>query len=330
MTPIIIRSHLIPKMKLCLSFIPALLVSVFGYAQSSKDHTLATKNVVSLIVLGTIQDAGSPHIACTKECCAVLFENPDPSRKVVSLGLFDSQNKKSFLFEATPDISTQLKSLFRFSDSEKELPDGIFVTHAHIGHYTGLMYLGKEATNAANLPVYAMPRMKSYLEENGPWNQLVTQNNISLQQLKDRTAVSLTPDISITPFTVPHRDEFSETVGYLIQGPSKKVLFIPDIDKWEKWETSIIEAISEVDYAFIDGTFYDGDELNARDISEIPHPFIIESMELFKDLMPSEKQKIYFIHFNHTNPVLDSESKIYKAVLNNGFKIAKINSIFFL
>lgn len=280
----------------------------------------------TLVILGTIQDAGSPHIACKKECCKNLFENPDPQRRVVSVGIVDPQNKKTFLFEATPDITSQVKSLKQFSTSKQELPDGIFLTHAHIGHYTGLMYLGKEATNAANVPVYAMPRMKQFLESNGPWSQLVSQNNIALWEMEDQKEIELTSNISVIPFRVPHRDEFSETVGYQIVGPSKTALFIPDIDKWSKWETSIVEAISTVDYAFLDATFYSGDELNMRDISEIPHPFIEESMMLFKDLPASEKQKIHFIHFNHTNPILDSNSEAYKTVIKNGFKIAAINS----
>jgi pyrroloquinoline quinone biosynthesis protein B len=284
----------------------------------------------SVVILGTFQDAGSPHIACKKECCEDLFENPDPLRKVVSLGIIDPQNQKTFLFEATPDISSQVKQLKLFSALEKELPDGIFLTHAHIGHYTGLMYLGKEATNAANIPVFAMPRLRQFLATNGPWSQLVSQNNISLQELEDQKEMRLTPNVSVVPFSVPHRDEYSETVGYIITGPSKKVLFIPDIDKWAKWETPIVEAISKVDYAFLDATFYSGDELNTREITEIPHPFIEESMMLFKNLPASEKQKIHFIHFNHTNPVIDSDSNAYKAVIRNGFHVAKINSRFSL
>lgn len=284
----------------------------------------------TLIILGTLQDAGSPHIACKKDCCKDLFENPDSLRKVVSLGIVDPQNNKTFLFEATPDITSQAKKLNQFAYSENELPDGIFLTHAHIGHYTGLMYLGKEATNAQNIPVYAMPRMKQFLETNGPWSQLVNQNNISLQLLEDQKNLRLTSNISVIPFTVPHRDEFSETVGYQIIGPAKKALFIPDIDKWSKWETSIVEAISGVDYAFLDATFYSGEEINTRDISEIPHPFITESMELFNRLPASEKQKIHFIHFNHTNPVIDTNSKAYKTVIGNGFRIATINSLFAL
>ena len=208
-----------------------------------------------------------------------------------------------------------------------ETPDAIFLTHAHIGHYSGLMYLGKEGMNADSVPVYAMPRMKKFLESNGPWSQLVANKNIRLQSLSNNQEINLTNQVKVLPIQVPHRDEFSETVGYIIKGPTKKVLFIPDIDKWEKWSTRIVEAIALVDYAFIDGTFYDGQELNNRNMSEIPHPFIVESMELFKDLSPKEKSKIHFIHFNHTNKLLDSTSNEYKTVLKNGFKVAQMNQV---
>jgi|TARA_R110002110_G_scaffold239011_33_gene454873 pyrroloquinoline quinone biosynthesis protein B len=317
-------------MKLQLLFLSFLLQIGCNTIKSDPDQKDTLTTVVSetsLVVLGTIQDAGSPHIACKKACCENLFEKSNPLRKVVSLGIIDPQNNKSFLFEATPDMTSQVKKLKQFSNSENELPDGIFLSHAHIGHYTGLMYLGKEATNANQVPVYAMPRMKNFLENNGPWSQLVSTNNIAIQEIANHKEIELTSNIKVIPFTVPHRDEFSETVGFKIIGPKKSVLFIPDIDKWEKWETDISEAISEVDFAFVDATFFDGEEINTRDISEIPHPFVIESMEHFKRLPSEEKQKIHFIHFNHTNPVLNSESEAYKTVINNGFNIAQIDMI---
>ena len=220
-----------------------------------------------------------------------------------------------------------MKILKEYSSSEKEIPDGFFLTHAHIGHYTGLMYLGLEAMNSENVPVYAMPKMKSFLEQNGPWSQLVRINNISIQEMSHQKEIKLTPNLKVIPFKVPHRDEYSETVGFKIIGPKKKVLFIPDIDKWEKWETNIIEAISKVDYAFIDGPFYDSEEINYRDISEIPHPFIIESMALFSGLTDEEKRKIYFIHFNHTNPVINPESKEARQIILSGFNIARIYDV---
>ncbi len=282
----------------------------------------------SLVILGTVQDAGSPQIGCKKNCCKDLFLHPDKSRKVVSLGLIDPVNNRKYLFEATPDMPAQLNMLNSYSPGAgKETPDGIFLSHAHIGHYSGLMYLGKEAMNTAGVRVYAMPRMKIFLEKNGPWSQLVANKNILPEEMNNEKEIQLTPTIKIRPFLVPHRDEFSETVGFHISGPNKTALFIPDIDKWEKWKTGIVEAFAGVDYAFIDATFYDAAEINNRDISEIPHPFVIESMKLFKDLSPIEKKKIYFIHFNHTNPLLNKKSRQAIEVVKNGFNIAGINDI---
>ena len=294
-----------------------------------KTNQILHKKSTSLIVLGTIQDAGSPHIACKKECCKDLFSYTDKDRQVVALGLVDNNYSKKYLFEATPDIAKQMKALLKDAIQNKnEIVDGIFLTHAHIGHYTGLMYLGKEAANAKNVNVFAMPRMKKYLETNGPWSQLVKNKNISLTQIEKEQSVSLTPNLIVTPFLVPHRDEYSETVGYRIKGPNKTALFIPDIDKWNKWDKSIVEEIKKVDYAFLDATFYSGKEINNRDISQIPHPFIIESLEMFKTLDSIERKKVIFIHFNHTNPVIDLKNNEAKNVLDQGFNIGRINEVY--
>ncbi|TBW30028.1 MBL fold metallo-hydrolase [Gramella sp. KN1008] len=280
---------------------------------------------VSLIILGTVQDGGSPHIGCSKSCCAGLFEEPDRNRKVVSLGVVDALNDAKYLFEATPDISFQMKALAQRSTSpQQEVPDGIFLTHAHIGHYTGLMYLGKEAMGAKGVKVFAMPEMKSFLENNGPWDQLVSNGNIMITPIGKEEEISLSSHLKVIPLQVPHRDEYSETVGYRITGPNKTALFIPDINKWHKWERDIKAEIGKADYAFLDATFYDAAEINNRDISEIPHPFIIESMSLFKDLSADEKKKIYFIHMNHTNPALDVNSEQYSRILEKGFNVARI------
>ncbi len=295
----------------------------------SGENSRVSASETSLIVLGTMQDAGSPHIGCDRDCCRDLFENPDPSRRVVSLGLYDAQTGKKYLIEATPDMPEQMKALKRFSMEEgSELPDGIFITHAHIGHYTGLMYLGKEGLNSANVPVYIMPAMHGFLTANAPWSLLIKNGNIRPVLLENSVAVRLSDSLEVTPFLVPHRDELSETVGFMIKGPRKRALFITDIDKWHLWDRNIIEEIRKVDYAFLDATFYSGEEINLRDISQIPHPFIIESLELFSELSMEERGKVYFTHFNHTNPVIDRESKEARHVLELGFNLARINEVF--
>jgi pyrroloquinoline quinone biosynthesis protein B len=286
-------------------------------------------SATSIVVLGTTQDAGFPQVACKKECCKEVFSHPELHGMVSSLGLIDVPNSKTYMFDATPDFVDQMKmitSLERKSDNE--CVDGVFLTHAHIGHYTGLMYLGKEATDADSVPVYAMPRMKEFLTNDGPWSQLVSRENISLQELEDQTSIKLSDEVEVTPFLVPHRDEFSETVGYFIKGPKKTAMFIPDIDKWDRWDEDIVELIKQVDYAFLDATFYSGEEINSRDISQIPHPFMIESFETFKDLSKEGKAKIIFIHFNHTNPVLKSFRRESKEVLDKGYQIARRGDIY--
>ena len=276
-----------------------------------------------MIVLGTIQDAGSPHIGCKKDCCIELFNNPDVNRKVVSLGILDPENDKSFMIEASPDIPLQMKELNDFSN--KSYPDGIFITHAHIGHYTGLMYLGREAMNLSNFPVYVMPKMKKFLELNGPWSQLVELNNINLIAMEKNSIIQLTSNISIIPFPIPHRNEYSETCGFKIIGPNKSILFIPGIDKWSLWEKDLIKEVKQVDIALIDGTFYNSDELKKRNINKIPHPFIIDTMNLFKNEPLNEKEKIHFIHLNHTNPLLNKKSFAFQNLINNRFKISYKN-----
>ena len=276
---------------------------------------------VKLIVLGTAQDAGSPQIACKKDCCKPLWENGE-SETVVALGLIDAKNQQHYLFEATPNITQQLQDLNSFAGNTSSF-GGIFLTHAHMGHYSGLMFLGKEALGGQSIPVYALPKMSHYLSNNGPWEQLISEKNIALLPLAGLKEKKLSPEIAVTPIQVPHRDEYSETVGYMIKGPYKTALFIPDIDKWERWNTPIESLIKKVDYALLDATFFDGNELPNRDMAKIPHPFVSESLARFDSLANSEKDKIYFIHFNHTNPLLKANSQASKEVRAKGYHIAR-------
>jgi pyrroloquinoline quinone biosynthesis protein B len=270
----------------------------------------------SLKILGVVQDGGLPHLGSNKLCC----ENIEEKRYVTSIMLINNENNESYLFDASPDINEQLN--FMGDRIMKDLK-GVFLTHAHIGHYTGLMYFGREALNSKSINVYAMPRMKKFLEQNGPWSQLVSLENISINQINSTSKIAIDQNVTIQPIEVPHRAEFSETVGYKIYGPNKTVLFIPDIDKWYLWEKSIIDEIKQVDYALIDATFYDSKEVNYRDLSEIPHPFVVESMELFDSIKDEEKNKIFFIHLNHTNPLLNKDSDQYKFVKSQGYNVAK-------
>ena len=301
-----------------------LIIYVFSFLSCSEQIKKSNQysDEVVLKVLGTIQDGGIPHMGCSKECCTNYFENKSIRIGVSSIGVSNFKYETNYIVDTTPDVNFQLQALIGNTNPSEKL-DGIFLTHAHMGHYAGLLNFGRESLNSNNIPVYLMPKFFDFISNNGPWDQLVSLNNIKLQRIYNNEKVILHNNLSFTPILVPHRDEYSETVGYLIEGNKKRALYIPDIDKWAKWNISITEMIKNVDYAFLDGTFFDEKEINNRDISEIPHPFIIESLELFNNLENIDKAKVYFIHLNHTNPVLNKNSEEYKRVILSGFKVAE-------
>jgi pyrroloquinoline quinone biosynthesis protein B len=274
-----------------------------------------------LLVLGVAQDAGFPQAGCYAPHCLPGWEDPGLRRRAVSLALIEPAARQKYLFEATPDFPEQLYQLEIAAPSARYELGGIFITHAHIGHYTGLMFLGQESMGASGVRVFVMPEMLAYLKSNGPWSQLVSYRNIMLTPLEANRAQSA-GSLEITPFLVPHRDEFSETVGYRIDGPERSALFIPDIDNWSQWDTRLEELVTEVDYALLDATFYAEGELPGRDMSKVPHPLVVETMARFQHLPGDERRKVWFIHMNHTNPLLDSRSKENARVRSEGFNIA--------
>ena len=293
-----------------------LLIGGFFYIIPLDTIAQQSNDAPYVIVLGTVQDGGSPHLSCNKNCCEALTVFQKEARKVTALGVVEPKSNFNILFEATPNIISQWKML-------PSAPKAIFLTHAHMGHYAGLLQLGREALGAKNIPVHVMPRMANFLKENGPWSQLISLANIKLFPIVANESTNFKGEIIITPLLVPHRDEFSETVGYRIQGPNKTVLFIPDIDKWSKWSENLKAILETVDYAFLDATFFDQEEINYRPLEEIPHPLVKETVAYLNPVSQELKNKVYFIHMNHTNPLLDPKSKATQWLLSQGFHVAR-------
>jgi pyrroloquinoline quinone biosynthesis protein B len=295
-----------------------MLLSVFfaGLAQAEQ------ANEPYLFVLGVGQDAGYPQIACYQPHCLPGWKNPALRRGATSIALIDPTSNNKYLFEATPNLPSQLFDLEQQAPSDRYRLNGVFLTHAHIGHYAGLMFFGHEAMGASKIPVYVMPKMQAFLRGNGPWSQLIQYENVALKPLTHEQPLDLGGGLIVTPFLVPHRDEFSETVGYRIKGSQKTALFIPDINKWSKWHLDLAQVIKTVDYALIDATFFGPGELPGRDMSKVPHPLVTESMELLGKLEVEHKKKVWFIHMNHTNPLLNSNSAEAMSVRAKGFNIA--------
>ncbi|MEX0691475.1 MAG: MBL fold metallo-hydrolase [Gemmatimonadales bacterium] len=279
-----------------------------------------------LVVLGIAQDGGYPQAGTPPG------DDWIPARRqfATSLAVVDPASGERWLFEATPDFRDQLHLLDSIApaDGTPGLA-GIFLTHAHVGHYAGLLHLGREIIGARRVPVYVMPRFTQFLRDNGPWGQLVQLENITLQPLADGAPVRLNERVTVMPFLVPHRDEYSETVGFRIAGPNRTVVFIPDIDKWERWDVEgvrIEDVVEAVDVAYLDATFYADGEIPGRAMAEIPHPFVTETMERFRDATPEIRARIRFIHLNRTNPAL-FESDERQNVVRSGFRVAHAGEV---
>ena len=289
------------------------------------------KSSMSVMILGTVQDGGYPHIGCRKKCCKSAWLNQYNKRFIASIAILDSDLKECWIIDSSPDIKNQLNMIMNFMEIDS-LPKirGIFLTHAHTGHYSGLLDLGKEAMNADNIPVYSMPDMARFISSNNPFKFLISSNNIHIKEISDNQKIELSNGVIISPFKVPHRNELSETVGYRIYSDSKSIIYIPDIDSWDQWEKDIIDVIKNNDYLFLDGTFYNCEEINNRNISEIPHPFIKDSLIKFEVLDKYNRNKIFFTHFNHTNIMLRNNNKLKQSLISDGYNIANEGEFFYI
>jgi pyrroloquinoline quinone biosynthesis protein B len=254
---------------------------------------------VEAILLGTTQDGGVPQAGCYCNNCQQARSDPARRQWTVCLGLVDWPAGRSWLIDATPDFREQLHALHTLAPNCPLA--GIILTHAHIGHYTGLIHLSREAMSAPAVPVYASPRMITFLSQHAPWSQLVAQKNIAPQRLTAGNKTHLSPSLSLTPYMVPHRQEFSDTLALVIQGPRRSLFFCPDIDSWDRWGYDLRAFLSDIDVALLDGCFFSRSELPGRNLVEIAHPLAPDTAARLDGI----DCQVYLIHLNHSNPLLN-------------------------
>lgn len=285
-----------------------------------------------VVVLGTAQDAGLPQIACRKECCERARRDPSQRRLAASVLLVDPRDGRRWLFDATPDLREQVERAKGYGHAGEFGPatagrpplfDGVFLTHAHMGHCAGLVHLGREAYGSEAMEVVATPRMCAFLESPGLFGQLVSGGFIEPRRLAPGETLQLASDLAVTAFSVPHRDECSDTVAFRIEGPTGAALYLPDIDKWERWDRPLAAVLETVDVAYLDGTFYGPGEIPGRDMAQVPHPFVVETMELLAAEPAVTRSKVRFLHLNHSNPAARPDSAEAQEVVARGYRLAQ-------
>jgi len=310
-----------------LAVLPLLLVTAV--------NTPSAPPAPRVVVLGTVQDGGMPQIGCDCSNCSRARKDLRFARHVASLAIHVPKTGHVYLVDATPDLPAQIEMIHAFRPHpagrvDRAPVDGVLLTHAHIGHYLGLAQFGFESLNTKEIPVWASPRMAAYLKTNGPWSQLVRLGNIVLREFQPGEPFELEEGVAIKPFSVPHRDEYSDTMAFVIRGPRKTLLYVPDTDSWTTWPRPLTEVVAaeKVDIALLDATFYSLDELPDRDVSKIKHPLVTQTMDLLEPLVKAGKLRVYFTHLNHSNPALDENGPSRKAIEARGGRVLQEGEAF--
>lgn len=280
-------------------------------------------------MIGTAQDAGFPQVGCYTELCELgrgLHEE-GRGRYVSSIAVIDPDEGQTFLVDATPDLTRQIDLIdapgFRERAAARRPFDGIFLTHAHIGHYSGLAVLGNEGMGIRDTPVYCTRAMAEFLSANQPWAYLVEQGRIVPTPLETDRWHRIGPRLEVQLWRVPHRDEFADTVGFVFRGPSRTLLFLPDIDDWWKWERDLAETVAALDVALLDASFWSLDELPGRTIDDLPHPLIGQTMDRLQGVVDRGEAEVVLTHINNSNPVLDPDGPERAEVERRGFVLAR-------
>jgi len=306
----------------------------FGWGQTGQasDASAAPTGPV-VVVLGTSQDGGVPQANCFTGYCARVRAGEVTAPRVASIGILDPTTGARFLVDATPDFVAQVGDLVSRPQQNgrpssptgtlrlEEEVQGILLTHAHMGHYTGLLQCGREAAATADLPVYASAAMVQLLRSNQPFKTLVDENRLDLREVGIGTPIELTASLSVVPFSVVHRAELTDTLGLFISGPSRSLLYVPDADRWNGWPVPFEDWLDRSDLALLDGTFYSAEELGHRWQGEVPHPPVVDTVELLSARARTEPA-VWFTHLNHTNPLWEKNSPQSAAVHAAGFGVA--------
>jgi pyrroloquinoline quinone biosynthesis protein B len=267
--------------------------------------------MLEAVVLGTAQDGGLPHLGCACRHCRHARADPGFKRTASSLGLVIRD--EVWLLDASPDVRHQVARLpFTLRVA------GAIITHAHMGHLTGLLQFGKEGPHAP-LRVYAPPRLAEFLKATPPYAHLFPPMTLN-EWTPERPAEI--PNGVVHAHPVTHRAEISETYAAMVHGPTRRLLYLSDTDGYDAHALAALDSLRPKDIALVDGTFWSQNELPGRDLTATPHPFVSEAIPLLQPHV-DRGVRVLFTHMNHSNPIIDHSTREHQLVEDAGFEVAE-------
>ena len=272
--------------------------------------------MVKILILGTMQDAGIPQLDCL---CVNCKRIRIIGKKFVSC-IAVIGDRKAVIIDATPDLPSQFNFLKEYLKDKIGI-NGLLITHLHIGHYIGLPFFGRESANTKKFPIYLTKENFEFLQRNKPFSYLFERNELQQLIFNDGEEILLDNSTKIKPFSVPHRNEDGNTVGLEIINRinNKKAIYISDIDYLSD---EVVKQLLSADKVLLDGTFFTKSEIMRQ--QDVPHPPISETIDRFGQ---QTEKKFYFIHLNHSNPLVDKTSKEYSLITEMNYQVANENLI---
>ncbi len=286
---------------------------------------------MKVTVLGSAQDGGFPEWDCNCLNCRLSRQNALKFRFRSSLAV-ESENGCIVVLDASPDLKSQISMLRPYSRRISEAYagrvapiDAILITHAHWGHIMGLLELS--AGYPFKIPVYCSHYVASIIRSSRIFKSLVDGNFIDIIEFGDGDVLDVVDwrgrrtGLKFEAFKVPHREDFTDTYGFKVFDKKSSIVYIPDI---KTLSNNILSRIEGSNALFFEGTFYWEDELwrisgIRRTSTELGHIPMVESLSILKELQVNLK---YYIHLNHTNPTLRSNSDERRTIEKAGLKIA--------
>jgi len=280
---------------------------------------------VTLVLLGTAQDGGVPHAGCSCPRCMAAHADHSLRRHPVACGIRGSDGSLH-LIEASRSLPDQMRLWAEATGADGVArPDTVSLTHVHLGHIDGLGQFGDEVMGCSGLPLFASPSVIEELGSRGSLSPFSPSEVASMERFQPSADCGF--ELEFVP--VPHRDELADTHAIVIRGPIRSLLFLPDHDDWGQTlarhgANSVRQWLSVlgIDIALVDGSFWDSDELSGRDMSQIPHPTVTETIARLGERV-GEDPEIHFIHLNHSNPLLEPGSNQAEEVSDLGWNVGR-------
>jgi pyrroloquinoline quinone biosynthesis protein B len=290
-------------------------------------------------MLGTAAGGGVPQWNCACSLCVLARDSSERVTPRLQLqAIVSGDGEGWYLLNASPDLRFQIEANPELQpdpeNGRRNTPiRGIVLTSADLDQVLGVLLLREFQP----LTLYATALVRETLEANSFFrmlervpNQLTWVEIAPGQpfQLGDSgvqcTPIALAGSLPFYAREMDTGEPGQASLGLALQYEGRRIVYTPAVPEITP---ELKEHYRGADAVLVDGTFWSDAELNrthagtpmARAIGHVPLSGADGTIALLRDV---DFQRRIFVHINNTNPILDTESDAYRAVIEAGWEIA--------